>query len=113
MLNEIFWHRWQDCARLGIMNMCKTIWLLALSVGASVATPAMAYENYIPLGAGYSPQVDSLPGFETDAGRVSQQSDVYETELYMQQRKQAEDDSRLRQFFSDAESTGADTRIDY
>lgn len=93
--------------------MRKSIWLLAISMGAFAASPAVAYENYIPLGAGYSPQVDSLPGFDSDAGQVSQQSDVYETELYMQQRKQVEDESRFRRFFSDAESTGSESQIDY
>jgi hypothetical protein len=92
------------------MNMRVSIFTLALVLsGAS----ALAYENYIPLGTGYSPNVESLPEFQSDQGRVSQQSDIYETELYMRGRKQVEDDSRFRQFFSDTESTGADTYIDY
>jgi hypothetical protein len=113
MLNEIFWHRWQDCARLGIMKMLKTVWLAALALGAFIVAPAMAYENYIPLGPGYSPQVDSVPGFDTDAGQISLQSDIYESELYRLQRKEAEDDTRFRRFFSDAESTGSENQIDY
>ncbi len=82
-----------------------------LSVAAAPAT--MAYENYIPLGTGYSPDVDSLPTFESDAGQISQQTDVYETELYFENRKKALDDSRMREFFSDRNSTGLDTHIDY
>ncbi len=80
---------------------------------ATGAPSAMAYENYIPLGTGYSANVDSVPQFESEEGLVIQQTDIYETELYMKARKRVEDESRLREFFSDAESTGADSHIDY
>jgi hypothetical protein len=80
---------------------------------AGLAVPAAAYENYIPLGTGYSASVDSLPSFDSAASQVNQQSDIYETELYLFDRKRIVEDSRFRQFFSDAESTGADSHIDY
>jgi hypothetical protein len=86
---------------------------LGVALMAATAPAAMAYENYIPLGTGYSTNVDKLPRFESDAGQVSQQTDVYETELYLKNRKKVEDDSRFREFFSDRNSTGADSHIDY
>jgi hypothetical protein len=87
--------------------------VLVLSAGLAGASAALAYENYLPLGTGYSSNVDSLPSFDSEVGQVNQQADVYETEIYMLGRKRVEDDSRMRSFFSDAESTGADTNIDY
>lgn len=82
-------------------------------VAVAMSPGAMAYENYIPLGTGYSSNVDSLPAFESDAGQISEQTDVYETELYFENRKKALDDSRMREFFSDRNSTGSDSHIDY
>ncbi len=80
----------------------------------TAASPvAWAYENYIPLGTGYSSNVDSLPEFDSDAGQIARKTDSYETELYLKNRKQAEDESRLREFFSDRNSTGSDGGIDY
>jgi hypothetical protein len=87
--------------------------LLAVLLGALSAPQAMAYENYLPLGAGYSPSVDTLPEFSSEAGRVSQQSDIYESELYRIGRTQIEEDSRFRQFFSDKDSNGIESHIDY
>lgn len=87
--------------------------VLGFGLLATSFTVASAYENYIPLGTGYSANVDSLPAFDSNAGQVSQQADIYETEIYLQGRKQVEEDSRFRRFFSDAESIGSDTHIDY
>jgi hypothetical protein len=80
---------------------------------ASGASSASAYENYIPLGTGYSSKVEALPSFDSEEGVVASETDVYETELYKRQRKQIEDESRFKQFFSDTESVGADSHIDY
>ena len=82
-------------------------------LAAFQATPALAYENFIPLGTGYSSNVDALPAFDSEAGQVIRKTDVYETELYMIGRKRVEDESRMRRFFSESESTGSDTSIDY
>ncbi len=84
---------------------------LVFAVAASPA--ALAYENYIPLGTGYSSGVDTLPLFDSEAGQVSQRSDEYETELYLENRKKAEQDTRFREFFSDRNATGLDSHIDY
>lgn len=87
--------------------------VLGLVVVVASTSAVQAYENYIPLGTGYSTNVDSLPSFDSAAGQVSQQTDVYETEIYLTGRKRIEDESRMRAFFSDAESTGSDSQIDY
>lgn len=87
--------------------------LLLFSLAAIVASPAMAYENFIPLGTGYSPDVSEVPAFESEDGRKIARSDSYETDIYLKMRKKIEDESRLRQFFSDRNSTGLDSHIDY
>jgi hypothetical protein len=51
------------------------------------------------------------PGSEE--GQAIIRADEYETEIYLEGRKAIELDSRLRQFSSEAENTGADTFIDY
>lgn len=86
---------------------------LTAVVLVSTSTIAMAYENYIPLGTGYSANVDSLPQFDSDAGEISRKTDVYETELYLENLKRAQEDSRLRNFFGRRDSTGIDNSIDY
>jgi hypothetical protein len=95
------------------MSMRMVSLVFGLVVAVAVSPAALAYENYIPLGTGYSPEVDSLPAFESDAGQISEQTDVYETELYFENRKKALDDSRMREFFSDRNATGLDSHIDY
>jgi hypothetical protein len=89
------------------------VFSFALGLVLAASVPAQAYENYIPLGTGYSPSVSALPAFDSDQGQITQRTDVYESELYRIKRKSVEDDSRLRQFFSSPESTGSDTHIDY
>jgi hypothetical protein len=95
------------------MKMTALKFVLCFGIAVAAIAPARAYENYIPLGTGYSSKVDALPSFDSTEGQVSQQSDVYETEIYQLGRKRVEADSRFREFFSDAESTGADSHIDY
>jgi hypothetical protein len=87
--------------------------VFAMVCVAAASSAAQAYDKYIPLGTGYSATVDSLPRFESDAGQVSQRSDEYETELYLENLKRAKQDSRLRDFFSDRNATGLDGHIDY
>jgi hypothetical protein len=87
--------------------------LVLFSLLASAASPAVAYENFIPLGAGYSPNVSEVPEFDSVDGRKIARSDSYETDIYLKMRKKIEDESRLRQFFSDRNSSGLDGYIDY
>jgi hypothetical protein len=86
-----------------------------LFAGFMVAAPGMAiaYENYIPLGTGYSPNVEELPDINSELSQAIGKADAYETELYLQLRKRAEEESRFRQFFSDRNSNGSDVEIDY
>jgi hypothetical protein len=87
--------------------------LPAAGLALVLATPAGAFENFIPLGTGYSTEVSSVPAFDSIAGQVAQQSDIYESEIYGKQRRAKEFESRLRQFSSDSDYIGADSYIDY
>lgn len=77
------------------------------------ASTCFAYENFIPLGTGYSTEVDSVPEFGTERAQINQEADIIETEIWRSKREAAEFDSRIDRFFSDAEVSGGDTTIDY
>jgi hypothetical protein len=87
--------------------------VFGLAVVAGVSAPALAFENFIPLGTGYSTEVGELVEPGTEEGQEIIRADEYETEIYREGRESIELDSRLRQFSSDAENTGADAYIDY
>jgi hypothetical protein len=84
-----------------------------ISMVCVVSGPALAYENFIPLGTGYSTDVTEVPGFDTERGQVNQQADIIETEIYRAEQDKAAAESSLRRFFSDSEVSGSDTSIDY
>lgn len=87
--------------------------LPAIGFVLALAAPASAYENFIPMGTGYSTEVSSLPSFDSERGRISQQTDIYESEIYRKQRRDIESINHLRQFMSDSNFTGIDNYIDY
>ncbi|MFN4143660.1 hypothetical protein [Aestuariivirga sp.] len=56
--------------------------------------PVLAYENFIPLGQNYAPDDDQLPPLGSAQDQINAQVDVYESEIYNQQRRQKVLDSR-------------------
>lgn len=78
-----------------------------------LAGSASAYENFIPLGTGFSTDIDSVPALGTARESLSAQSDIIETDIYRRSFEAQQRDSRFRRFFSDAESSGVDYSIDY
>jgi hypothetical protein len=76
-------------------------------------TAARAYDTFIPMGAGYSTEVSSIPALNSDEEKVISQTDLYETELYAKQRAEREHDSYINRFFSNSETSGSDFSIDY
>jgi|JI10StandDraft_1071094.scaffolds.fasta_scaffold145242_2 hypothetical protein len=117
LVNQIFWHSRQDhainMARSAKMKKYVIAGALLMSAVAMGGAAASAYENFIPLGTGYSSDVDSLADVGTDRNDLTVRSDVYETELYRAGRNAAEADSFFRRFQSDTELEGGDTSIDY
>jgi hypothetical protein len=87
--------------------------LIVVAALAAGTVSAQAYENFIPLGAGYSTDVSALPDPNSDQQAVTVQSDIYETAIYNKQREEQIHNSYMNRFFSSSENSGADFSIDY
>jgi hypothetical protein len=87
--------------------------IVAVAGSVVMASAAHAFENFIPAGTGYSTEIITLPELNSDQSKLNQQTDIYETEIYRKQRKYAEDDAKLRRFFSQNDSTGLNGKVDY
>jgi hypothetical protein len=74
---------------------------------------ASAFETFIPMGTGYSTEISEVPAFDSSRGRVNQEADIIETEIYRRQREAQMRDSRMSRFKSDPEVSGGDDSIDY
>ncbi len=74
---------------------------------------AQAFEKFIPMGAGYSSEISTLPAINSDAQAVSSQSDIYETDLYYKQLEDKKRDSYMQRFMFNSETSGSDFSIDY
>ena len=85
--------------------------LVVLTV--AFASPAMAYENFIPLGTGYSTDVDSVPSLNSQASKVIGQTDIYESEIYRKARAAMESASRAQQYRSNPNYNVTSDFIDY
>jgi hypothetical protein len=86
---------------------------LAVMGFVAATSAAQAFENFIPAGTGYSTEIITLPEFNSDQSKINQQADIYQTENYRKQRKYAEDDAKLRRFFSQNDPTGLGGKVDY
>ncbi len=75
--------------------------------------PAQAYENFIPLGTGYSTSVSTIPGIESERQRIIEQTDIYETEIYNKQLQQRQLETSSSAFFNDSAAFNSDRSIDY
>lgn len=86
---------------------CALIVLLAAS-GA-----ALGAENYIPRGHSYSPDSGGLPPLNSKEDRVNQQTDIYETEIYVRQRERQRFESQFNHFLHDQQPSAGDVLPDY
>jgi hypothetical protein len=88
--------------------------LFVISMGLMAAAgPASAYENFIPLGTGYSTDVSEVPSFDSERGQVVQETDIIESEIYRRKREAQAFDSYVNRFSNSQELSGGDTFIDY
>lgn len=76
------------------------VFAAALAAGA---VPAMAFENFIPLGHNYSPDDSKLPTLNSDEDRLNAQVDIYEAEIYTRQKIAKTFSSQLDRFANDQE----------
>jgi hypothetical protein len=89
--------------------------LIAVLIASAAlqATPAVAYENFIPQGHSYSPDTPELPEFNSEEDRITSQADIYESEIYNRQRRAKIFSSQFEQFRSSQEMKGGSEFIDY
>ncbi len=89
--------------------------LVAAVLGLAMApVPALAVENFIPLGHNYSPDDSVIPEFNSEQDRLNGQVDIYETEIYTRQRFAKENNTYVRRFLNSQSGTGGSMDfIDY
>jgi hypothetical protein len=104
---------WDDREQFAMRSKMRFMGVVLAGAVFAVAGPALAYENFLPLGTGYSTDVTSIPAFDSKQGEINQQADIIETEIYRERHNEALRESHLNRFFSDAEVSGSDTFIDY
>jgi hypothetical protein len=79
------------------MTMRKC-WAGFVFAACLAATPfgALAAENFVPLGLGYSPERQALPPLNSWQDRVVGQADLYESEIYRVQRERKLIESQMQ-----------------
>lgn len=79
-------------------------WGLVAIVAAIGLAPgaATAYENYIASGHSYTPQNIPLPPIDSHQADFTQQTDIYEAEIYVKERQRKVLDSQLQRFLDGA-----------
>ena len=67
---------------------------IAALVAAS-ALPALADENFIPMGQDYSMGQNTIPPLDSEESKFNAQVDIYQSEVYNRNLNQKQFDSRL------------------
>lgn len=87
--------------------------LAVIAVMLAASVPAQAFENFLPLGLGYSTSNVGLSQLSAKDRSIISQTDIYETDIYQRQLRARETDSRRRAFSSDRNSDGISPSINY
>lgn len=83
--------------------------LLAASVMVATTGVSVAGTGkYIPKGHAYSPGNENLPTFNSQRGKISNQADIYESEIYRVQRERAIHDAEMRRLIEHDLTGGTD-----
>lgn len=77
--------------------------LAAVAALALAPLPAMADENFIPLGQDYGLGNDSLPPLNSAKDKFNAQVDIYQSEVYNRELSQKQFDSRIYNLINDQE----------
>ncbi|MDE2446896.1 MAG: hypothetical protein KGO94_11995 [Alphaproteobacteria bacterium] len=93
------------------MRLISVLCVVAASLLA--ASPVHAYENFIPLGTGYSTGVSDLPPPDSAAQALISQTDIYETEEYRRLMELHKFRNSLNQAGSNVNAAGPSDFIDY
>ncbi len=84
--------------------------ILGCAVLALSTAPALAMENFIPLGQNYAPGDDTIPPIGSEQDRINAQLDIYETENYGEALRQKQFETRLNHFQQEPRGIGDDFR---
>jgi hypothetical protein len=87
--------------------------ILGCAVLALSAAPALAVENFIPLGQNYAPGDDKLPAIGSEQDRLNAQVDIYETEAYHRALREKQAQSRIEQLSQQEPGRLDDSLLDY
>ena len=86
---------------------------IAALVAAS-ALPALADENFIPMGQDYCLGNDAAPPLDSDQSKFNAQVDIYQSEIYNRNLQKKQFDSRLYNLENEQNPTDLDdTQLDY
>ncbi len=80
--------------------------ILVIAILCAGVSPALAFENYLPTGMGYSTANAKLSQLSARDRAIISQTDVYETEIYQRQLRARMIDARARAFSGDRNSDG-------
>jgi len=86
-----------------------------LAISAAIATaiaPALAEENFIPMGHTYTPDQSSLPALNSAQDRINLQTDIFESEIYVAQRTRKLQENEFTRFLY-SQSLDGSNRWDY
>lgn len=87
--------------------------ILGCSLLALSHTPALAVENFIPLGQNYAPGDDQVPPIGSDQDRINAQVDIYETENFGRSLREKQFETRLNSFQQEPRAVLDDDYLDY
>jgi len=76
--------------------------VISFLAGGLLATNAFAYENYITSGHSYTPENIPLPPINSSEAEFTQQTDIYEADIYVKERQRKIFDSQLQRFLDGA-----------
>ena len=78
-----------------------------------LTTSAQAFDNFIPLGFGYSTSNADPSQLTAHERATISQTDIYETDIYLRQLRARQMDSRMQRFLNDRNSDGTDYSPNY
>ena len=91
----------------------RNSFLAAAAILAIATAPALAYENFIPMGQSYSPGENELPRLDSEQDRLNSQVDIYESEIYNRQRELKEFSTQMNSYSLGQTPSGTSDFIDY
>lgn len=87
--------------------------ILGCAVLALSAAPALAAENFIPLGQNYAPGDDTVPPIGSEQDKVNTQIDIYETEAYHRNLREKQMESQFQHLSRQQFEVPSDNDLDY